>query len=39
MSAAGAISQSARSAWASISLTRSEVPASTQDWLTEPVTT
>ena len=38
MSAAGAIAISACCAWASIRRTASDVPASTQDWLTEPVT-
>jgi hypothetical protein len=39
MSAAGAIITSASPAWARISLVWREVPASTQLWLTEPVTT
>ena len=39
MSAAGAIAVSACSAWASISRTASELPDSTQAWLTDPVRT
>ena len=38
MSAAGAIATSACCAWASICRTASDVPASTHDWFTEPVT-
>ena len=38
MSAAGAMAMSACCAWASICRTASDVPASTHDWLTEPVT-